>query len=315
MTHRSLGRVSQGVRTHSDSTATALTTEEVVSGPLAQLGVSGTNIEKMILNVIRLACAETLQDPQFAAKLRRIKECFVERDYEGVFTDPENLPIYTSQYIPGRTLCYFQLFTQEAALFRLWKRRPRTFCMGAGAGSELVAMAAVSLFLASTTKGPLTCLIQDFVNWQPVLNSLENTIRDIWSIPTDHFQVQFTEANLLAVDQDLEIRIRQADLVTAMFVMNELFCICKKEAMTLVKTLIRCLRPGAYFLLVDSAGSFSHIQVGNNTYMLYTVFDSLKQHFKPVVADNARWYRYPTHLKYPLKLDNMQYYVRLYEKL
>ncbi|KAJ1988164.1 hypothetical protein H4R33_002554 [Dimargaris cristalligena] len=321
----------------------------------------GRDPEQVIVNIIRIACSDIIADPDFESKLRTIKELFLERDYIGVFGDLTNLPIYTAQYIPGRALCYFNLFTRQPALFALLTKRPRIFCMGGGAGSELVALAAASLLFppyatsssgdgdsgkagpsrlkkttgsrskaktkagpgsgpesvvkeTPSTPAPLICHAQDFVDWGPTLARLETTIRDIWHIPPTWFQTEFTVGNLLDIDHDLENRIAQADLVTSLFLMNELFC-QQSKAMRLVTTLIKCLKPGKHFLLVDSAGSFSQIKIGNHTYMLYKVFDSLKQHFKPIISDNNQWYRYPSHLQYPLRLDNMQYYIRLYEKL
>ncbi|KAJ1911382.1 hypothetical protein IWQ60_010166 [Tieghemiomyces parasiticus] len=309
----------------------------------------GRHPEQSILTVIRLACHDLIDDPDFAAKLRSIKERFLVRDYVGVFSNPPNLPIYAAQYIPGRSLCYFELFRTEKALRRILNGRPRVFCMGAGAGSELVALMAASLYtptdadgnliqgktsvettkdsrpphhngkhgarLGSVNPRPVVCHIQDFADWQPVLNRLETTIRDVWHVPRSWFQIHFTQSDLLDPDTDrLAASLAEADLVTSLFVMNELFCE-QAKAMALVNLIIKHLRPGKHFLLIDSAGSFSEIKVGNNTYMLYTVFDSLKRFFKPILSDNARWYRYPENVSYPLKLDNMQYYLRLYERL
>ncbi|KAJ1967192.1 hypothetical protein H4R35_006782 [Dimargaris xerosporica] len=218
--------------------------------------------------------------------------------------------------------------------------------MGGGAGSELMALAAASLNLPtkpvprgngstpvqpqppeSVAKSnpipssqsiplcPIICHTQDYVDWRPVLADLESTARSIWKIPPEWLQTEFTMGDLLSIDQDLEQRIGNADLVTAMFVMNELFTLDKQRAMKLVHTITKALRPGKHLLLVDSAGSFSHVKIGSNTYMVYTIFDSLRHALRPVVSHNNVWYRYPLHLRYPLKLDNMQYYVRLYQKL
>ncbi|KAJ1979175.1 hypothetical protein H4R34_002930 [Dimargaris verticillata] len=298
----------------------------------------GKDPEQVILNVIRLACAPTIADPDFGIKLRAIKHAFAERDFDRVFQTTENLPIYTAQYIPGRVLCYYQLITREPAIMAILRQRPSIFCMGGGAGSELMALAAASLNLptkkmpnssssncAAETSTippsppnplrPIICHTQDYVDWRPVLASLESTARSVWKIPPEWLQTEFTMGDLLFLDQDLEQRIGNADLVTAMFVMNELFTLDKQRAMKLVHTIVKALRPGKHLLLVDSAGSFSHVQIGSNTYMVYTIFDSLRNALRPVVTHSNVWYRYPLHLRYPLKLDNMQYYVRLYQKL
>lgn len=42
--------------------------------------------------------------------------------------------------------------------------------------------------------------------------------------------------------------------------------------------------------VVESAGSFSHLKVGNKTYMVHMLLDAIKD-LKPVIAEDSRWYR------------------------
>jgi 25S rRNA (uracil2843-N3)-methyltransferase len=71
--------------------------------------------------------------------------------------------------------------------------------------------------------------------------------------------------------------------------------------------------PGAFLLIVDSAGDFSEIRVGTKTYMVYTLLDYIKG-FKKILMENARWYRFPPGLSFPVKLQNQRYFWRLYRK-
>lgn len=42
--------------------------------------------------------------------------------------------------------------------------------------------------------------------------------------------------------------------------------------------------------VVESAGSFSHLKVGNKTYMVYMLLDAI-QDLELVVGEDSRWYR------------------------
>ncbi|KAJ2401432.1 hypothetical protein GGI10_006046 [Coemansia sp. RSA 2530] len=119
--------------------------------------------------------------------------------------------------------------------------------------------------------------------------------------------------NLLQISPDIERSISSSQLVTAMFIFNELFS-DKANAMNFVKTIVKCVAPGSYFLLVDSAGSFSSIQINGKSYMSYMFFDSLSKHFTPIISEDSTWFRHAPNLDYPLNVENMRYFIRLYRK-
>ncbi|KAK9722370.1 hypothetical protein K7432_002718 [Basidiobolus ranarum] len=275
--------------------------------------IFGKDPEQEILNMIQIACNDSFQLPDFRETLQNIKSLFYVRDYDGVFSVPEHLPVYTAQYIPARALCYYNLFSTEPELQAILSRKSHLYCMGAGTGSELVGISAAMLH-APSEKQEIVCHTQDIADWSKVLEDLEVTMRNRWDLQENHLKCEFSMGSVLETTPQLEEQFQKADLITAMFVMNELF-VTKKRAMDMISLLIKNMRKGSHLLIVDSAGSFSNLQVGERTYMIYMLFDALKNHFAPVISDNARWYRYPSHLRYPLDLNNMRYFVRLYEKL
>ncbi|KAG0073871.1 hypothetical protein BGZ93_002325 [Podila epicladia] len=118
-------------------------------------------------------------------------------------------------------------------------------------------------------------------------------------------------------------RVAKADLITFVFVLNELFQV-KKKTMLLVAKIVAAMPTGAhinhphaaiYFYVVDSARSFSNLKVGERTYMVYMLLDHLKS-LETVYQDDATWYRCPPSATatYPLKLENMRHFVRIYRK-
>ncbi|KAJ2640357.1 hypothetical protein GGF44_002579 [Coemansia sp. RSA 1694] len=232
-----------------------------------------------------------------------MKQKFYVRDFDGIFLDPTNLSVYTAQYVPRRALCYYEIFSRPE-LQDILATSPNIYCLGAGSGSELVGISAASKCApgaanAGSAARPITIHSQDYTDWSPILTTLEDTIRYKWGIGARQIQYQFSIDNLLQISPDIERSIASAQLVTAMFIFNELFS-DKANAMNFVKAIVKCVAPGAYFLLVDSAGSFSSIQIGTKSYMSYMFFDSLGKHFTPIISEDSKWFRHAPNLDYPL---------------
>ncbi|KAI8323525.1 hypothetical protein GQ54DRAFT_258042 [Martensiomyces pterosporus] len=278
----------------------------------------GKSPQQSILNVLRMACAEALRQPDFAEKLQTIKQRFYVRDFNGIFLDPPSLPVYTAQYVPRRALCYYEIFSCPE-IQEILRSRPTIYCLGAGSGSELVGFSAASCTAlaepaASGCAGqPIVVHSQDYTDWSAILGELERAVRYKWGISKSQVEYEFSKGDLLSITPDIESRVSSAQLVTAMFVFNELFS-DKANAMNFVKTIVKCTTPGSYFLLVDSAGSFSSVQVAGKNYMSYMFFDSLRQFFTPVISEDSKWFRHAHGLDYPLAIENMRYFIRLYRR-
>jgi 25S rRNA (uracil2843-N3)-methyltransferase len=245
----------------------------------------------------------------FHALHQQIKAHFYNREYDAIFSNDALLPIYTAAYIPSRVLCYHHILSTSEHLKDQWVDGD-VYCIGAGAGSELVAI--LSLY----TQGTLHVTIQDKANWADIVNALAATCHDAWNIPRELVQVEYQQGDILACTEESRASIRRANVILSMFVMNELFT-DKKEAMHVIRMLIDEMKSGAYFVMVESAGSFSNIQIGNNRYMVYMLFDGLKQYFRQLEANDAVWYRYPKGLRVDttIELNNMRYFIRVYQRI
>jgi len=321
--------------------------------------------DQAVLDLLAACAADTFARPDFGQQLVSIKKSFVERDYDAVFKTPAHLPIYAAQYTPGRALCYLDLIRTEPLLLRflLRRQRLRTVCLGGGAGSEIVALAAARALLAERRAGDapasgdasaaapdgsaaaaadrlatldlqphpvpvpaappprLTDLhVYDMGDWGDVLTRQAEVMRERWQFAAGaaagELRFRFVEGDILdmaaSAHGDLLRELARADLVTAMFVINELF-VSRERTLALLKVLLEHMRPGALLLVVDSAGDFSHLQVGRRTFMVYTLLDSLRG-WRQLVAHDAQWYRVPPGLRYPLEVQNMRYFVRLYQR-
>ncbi|KAI9271815.1 hypothetical protein BDA99DRAFT_569596 [Phascolomyces articulosus] len=279
-----------------------------------RLKLLGRNPEQNILNLIQQTCVETLSREDFGKTLQTIKAGFVQRDYEGIFTaDARDLQVYSAAYVPGRALCYFEIFCQPQ-LLKLLARRTTIYAIGSGSGSELVSIAA-AMTRSPVERQRIKLVMQDIGEWAQVLESFETTARKNWKLTNEQLTCEYFQGDILdpTTREERAQRIASANLITFMFVMNELF-VNKPAAMELIQALVSNMKKDAYLLVVESAGSFSHLKVGNKTYMVHMLLDAVKD-LRPLISDDARWYRYPENVRYPIDVQNMRYFIRLYKKI
>ncbi|KAF9907965.1 hypothetical protein BX616_000270, partial [Lobosporangium transversale] len=170
-----------------------------------------------------------------------------------------------------------------------------------------------SVKASKANRHQVTVVMQDYVDWSPILEPMENVIRARMQLGPERLQCETEIGNVLDLSDGLLARVAKADLITFMFVLNELFQ-DKKRTMLLVARIVAAMPKGAHMLVVDSAGSFSNLQVGGRTYMVYMLLDHLKD-LEVVYQDDATWYRCPPSVTYPLKLENMRHFIRIYKKL
>ncbi|OAQ35373.1 hypothetical protein K457DRAFT_86987 [Linnemannia elongata AG-77] len=166
---------------------------------------------------------------------------------------------------------------------------------------------------SKVNKHQVTIVMQDYVDWSPILEPMEAVVRSRMLLGPERLQCETEIGNVLDLSEGLLERVAKADLITFMFVLNELFQ-DKKRTMLLVAKIVAAMPSGAHMLVADSAGSFSNLKVGERTYMVYMLLDHLKS-LEIVYQDDATWYRCPPSLTYPLKLENMRHFVRIYKKL
>ncbi|ORX51647.1 hypothetical protein DM01DRAFT_1363439 [Hesseltinella vesiculosa] len=142
--------------------------------------ILGKEPEQVILSAIRKSCFETFARKDFGSTLQKIKASFVDRDYEGIFTETNNLSVYSASYVPGRALCYYKIFTQ-APFLKLWAKKTKVYAIGAGSGSELVGLAAAMTRVPGENQ-QVELLMQDIGSWQDVLTQFEQHTARHWHL-------------------------------------------------------------------------------------------------------------------------------------
>ena len=254
-----------------------------------------SSIQQSLLDIISSCLSQTLSDPDFSSKLQLIKHYFYHRHYSLIFTQNQDLlKVYSAEFLPHRSLAYLDL------LSRLSLHHPFTLdhvlCLGAGNCAEFLALASLrASFVHSVDQSNYHLL--------PLLQPFFPSTRSC-----------FSEINLLSSDASSSLDFSKATLVTACFLLNELYQASKSGFAKFIQHLISQLPLNSFFLCIDSAGSFSQQSVGSSEFMIYRFLDHLKD-FECVYSQDAQWFRCPKSLQYPLPLQNMRYFCRLYRKI
>ncbi|KAJ3177510.1 hypothetical protein HDU85_005880 [Gaertneriomyces sp. JEL0708] len=292
--------------------------------------------EQAILCTLSTGLRTFIADPAFQDKLNTIKQLFYVRDFDGIFKNDDLLGVYATEYIAGRSLCYRMVFMRHAEIRDVLRQKEaRIVCLGAGNGSELVGIAGVLVGLDTDVAGTeagrkLFLHVQDLARY-PVLESLLDAVYETLPISRDRLQLSVSTSDLLEdFHPALSANIATADLVTSLFLLNELLH-QKAKFVKFVTTLVGSLARRGLWLVIDSAGSFSETQIGKGpsaatgqgrtkaeeqggrTYMVYHLLDKIAA-LEYVAGGNSEWYRPPKELVYERGVQNMRYWWRLYRK-
>eukprot|EP01127_Copromyxa_protea_P003082 TRINITY_DN12952_c0_g1_i1.p1 TRINITY_DN12952_c0_g1~~TRINITY_DN12952_c0_g1_i1.p1 ORF type:complete len:280 (-),score=49.05 TRINITY_DN12952_c0_g1_i1:63-902(-) len=268
--------------------------------------------EQEVVHLLTSSYTDVIESPDFGSKHKRIKELFIKRDFVTVF-QPENLSVYLVAYVPTRALIYRQFFSSEEYILKILQRpNLNVCCLGGGPGSELLGLASVSREQEKPFK--MTMNVHDMADWSEAINPLLKKLESEWNIGPEVITYNNYVTDMLdSTNEKLYQDIKDADLVTLMFTVNELFKENKAKALSFLSSVREGMKKGAFLLIIDCAGEFSQIQVGPQKYMIYSLLDYVKG-FKKILFENSRWYRFPPGITCPVKLDNQRYFWRLYRK-
>ncbi|KAJ3032186.1 UNVERIFIED_CONTAM: hypothetical protein HDU68_000025 [Siphonaria sp. JEL0065] len=290
-------------------------------------------MEQRIINVFSSSCERILTHNEFRERRRTIKDLFLQRDYLSIFTNPILTDTYVAEYSPSRALCYHSLFSKSSALSLVLTTASHIFCVGSGSGGELVGITAAAA--AANITNQITIHSQDIADYSSAIIPVQTALKS--EFPQAPITPETSVFNILSDDpQYVQLKtehVGNADVITAFFILNELLANSKKEFVQFVKLLVVGMKKGALLVVVDSAGSFSEVNVGSAkrkakggstessnsdtptpTYMVYNLLDAI-QAFEIVEKSDSQWYRYPEGLHYPIKLNNMRHFLRIYRKL
>lgn len=294
-----------------------------------------------IVDLFKIAfIAELYSNDELAdlqSQIQTVKADLYNRDYTSAFGNDSKRIAYCCRWSPSRATAYASLFAhlkEVSNVMRCTDGDKNILCVGGGAGGELVALA--SLFAPSrnfkakyskvaTEKYSLNIHLVDISDWSNVVSRLSEAIRQRWLYAgeSEFFNIQFSKQDILTSDH-MTLGLAKLDFISLLFTTNELFAENKAQSIRLLQTFNQYCKSGCYLLITESAGSYSHITVGTKKFPIQFLIDTVlmgkrgeetNSTWTLVQESDSTWYRGDPQLDYPMKLENMRFFYRLYKKV
>lgn len=264
-----------------------------------------------ILKAFEKTFADTLDDPNIHERIQKVKDALFRRSYIEAFASNDNLEAYVARWSPSRALAYHSILNSKPSTKKLLDgSRINCLCIGGGAGAEI---AALSQFKSHIQK----VVTIDIGDWAPVVKPL--------AINLGFMDLEMINGDALDIAPTLDLT--QFGLITCLFTTNELVLQSKQKFIKLFQSFAVC-KPGTLIVVIESAGSYSEVVIGKKTFPVYYLLhfalaskdpkDPKTSKSRPlwelVDSTDSEWYRLAPELTYPLELQNMRYFLRVYRR-
>lgn len=281
-----------------------------------------------IIDLFEVCFKHVLDSPDLQDHIQVVKGDLYNRDYLSAFDNDDKRFAYASRWTPARALAYTSLFASLEPVKELLEDPESTknvLCVGGGASSELVGLGAVFCRLKEYNSGsPSTLNINliDIADWSKVVNNLTAYMKNNWVYHSDKINANFICDDILTASPQV-LNLESLDMVTLLFTTNELFAEKRKETIKFLQLLNTKCRRGSLLLIAESAGSYSHITIGERRFPVQFLIDTIlvgkpsenNGAWEIVSQSESSWYRINTkEVDYPMKLENMRFFYRLYCK-
>lgn len=238
-------------------------------------------------------------------------------------------------------------------------------CIGGGAGSELVALAGYlhrTMNLAATAHDRsaathFNVTVVDIADWSAAVDKIYQTVTtnpplsqyasasakaaNTPLVDALNYEVRLVKQDILNSEpKQMEALLKDVNLVTLMFTLNELYSTSIGAATNMLLSITSILAPDSSLLVVDSPGSYSTVSIGKaadgaspkaqKSYPMQWLLDhtlleaaSLNKpkgnvegkQWEKVNSHDSKWFRLPSGLTYPIDLEDMRYQLHLYRRL
>lgn len=183
----------------------------------------------------------------------------------------------------------------------------------------------------STAVSRLHVTAIDIASWTTIIVPLVTALREptvpqkASFVSEELFSATFHQGDILSPPTTALIT-KSTTLITLLFTTNEIFTQSTSNTTAFLSNLGDRVSSGTLLMVVESAGSYSMIKVGEKEYPMPWLLDLIlvgsqgneddSPGWRKIVAEDSNWYRLPKEgLKYPIELENMRYLVRVYQKL
>lgn len=250
----------------------------------------------------------TLKDPDLHTRIQKVKDALYRRSYIEAFASNDNLEAYVARWSPSRALAYHSILnTKKSTKKALSGRKIDCLCIGGGAGAEIAALSKFKEHINQV-------VTVDMGDWSPVVKPL--------AINLGFLNLEMLKGDALELVPQLDLT--QFGMITCLFTTNELVLQSKQKFIKLFQSFQVC-RPGTLIVVIESAGSYSEVVIGKKTFPVYYLLHyALSRNnssssaspslWELVESTDSEWYRLTPNLEYPLELQNMRYFLRVYRR-
>lgn len=267
-----------------------------------------------------------LESPDLNEFIQEVKGQLYNREYISAFNSDDKRFAYASRWTPARALSYSSLFGSLSPIVELLEEsesQKKVLCVGGGAAGEVIGLAAVFCRLkelCSTSDSSLLVDVVDIADWSKIVNNLTNYMKRTWIYKPEKLSANFINSDILTDEYQ---GYGDLDLITLLFTTNELFAEKKTDTIKFLQKLNHSCKSGSLLLIAESAGSYSHITIGTKKFPVQFMIDMIllgKQGenngaWELVEQSDSCWYRIDEkEIEYPMKLENMRFFYRLYQK-
>lgn len=323
--------------------------------------------QQLVLNIFRNSFRDRLET-DIQPLLQEVKGHLFDRNFKDAFGREDYLEAYAARWSSSRALGYLGVLwrmresldlvqapedeTPESgeASSKSWK----VVCLGGGAGAEIGTLGGLHKLLSETHEEQgegqpkdMEIVAIDSAAWGNVVDQLTEHITTPPPVSKyasaavkaanrplaapSAFKTSFHQHDLLTVDPaTLSTALADANLVTLMFTLNELYSSSISLTQQFLLRMTASLAPGAMLLVVDSPGSYSTVSLNgadknypmqwllDHTLLADTSGGKAKEEvraWEKVQEDDSRWFRLDDRLEYPIELENMRMQLHLYQRL
>lgn len=277
---------------------------------------------KVLIDLFTKELKYILESAQLTEFIQQVKGALYQRNYLEAFDNDDKRFAYVSRWTPSRALAYSSLFSSLDDIVELLQEPTRVknvLCIGGGACSELVGLGSVFCRLKEYNSTSSSCVnvdIIDIADWSKIVTTMTNYIKQNWIYQGENFHSKFIHSDILS---NRSYNYTDIDLITLLFTTNELFAEKRTPTIHFLQKLNQECKSGTLLLMAESAGSYSYITIGTKKFPVQFMIDTIllgKQNDGPwslVNQSDSCWYRLPE-IDYPMKLENMRFFYRLYRK-
>lgn len=280
------------------------------------------------IDLFKVCFKNVLESPNLQEHIQIVKGDLYNRDYLAAFNNDDKRFAYASRWTPARALAYSSLFASLNPIKELMQdpeSKKSVLCVGGGASSELVGLASVFARLKEYNSGSdseINIKLIDIADWSVVVKNLTTYMKSNWVYHPEKLNSEFICGDVLTVEPN-SLGLETLDLITLLFTTNELFAEKRKETIRFLQLLNSRCQKGSLLLIAESAGSYSHITIGERRFPVQFLVDTIlvgkpgenNGAWEIVEQSESCWYRInPKEVEYPMKLENMRFFYRLYRK-